>query len=192
MSRVARLTTLRPASSKVKLGGQLNDPLIPARVVFTEVRPEHRRAACRTQIIRDRQTCEAAENCVAGLTGSVRDIGRQVVSGELRMIEDVERLEAYLQVAPPFTSKRKILENGKVLVTNTRIPQIKPRVRSSVADPRNHECGEIDRLAALRISIQTESRLLPRQVAAGWSPEQPTAGILTRDAKGKLGRVSGR
>jgi hypothetical protein len=81
---------VRSRCSKLKFHSQLNDALVSSRVVLAEVSAQHCGVACRPEIIRDCQTREIVKDRVASLAGCIGDVGRQIVSRALWMIQDAQ------------------------------------------------------------------------------------------------------
>ncbi len=173
----------RDLASKIELDRQLNDPLIPGAVIFTEVRSQHRAAVGRPDVIRYRQIGEAAEDRIPRLTGSVHHIGGQIVTGELGVIQDIERFHAELQVTLSIAAQRQVLEDRKTLIVYSRIAQIEARIGSDLPDARDCEGSHVDGAAIPRTAIQQEARRLTGQICRRVCAQQPVPRVLARDAE---------
>src|SRR2546429_9652063 len=114
--------------SEVEFHRELNNPLVASCIVLPEIGARYRRITGRPQFGGRRQVAVRAEDRVPGLTRSVGHISGQIVSGELRMVQNIERLHAKLQVSLSFASHRKALEDRQILVPDAGVAQVETRV----------------------------------------------------------------
>src|SRR6516165_4310854 len=96
-------------TSEIELRRELNDAHVPGGVQLSEVGSQYRRAARGTEIVGDGQAGVVAKDGIAGLSGAVRHVRGQVPAGVLRMVENIERLDAKLQVPLALGAERQIL-----------------------------------------------------------------------------------
>src|SRR5262245_14194558 len=161
---------------EIELHPQLNDTWVARTVVFAKKlaqRARHVAGALAANVVRDDHLVivieDIAAGCVDGIAIGVHaglhgQVDAAVDAAELRVVEDVEGLDAELQIAAAVFADGQVLEDGHIEIEIAGPSQIIARPGANATDRRDDNRAGVDvhtrrpsGRANLRIAIQIKA-----------------------------------